>query len=192
MRNATALPRYFGYGRGITFYTWTSDQYSQYGTKVISATVRDATYILDEILDNETDLTILEHTSDHAGYTDLVFALFDLLGMRFSPRLRDLGDAKLYRIRGGLINDFAHFPNLTGLFTGQVDIDRIARARLASLARADGKIRRKQEQAQTEQARCLNLVANAIVVRNTLYIQAVAYFDVEGVTPNSVPILQKA
>ncbi len=54
--------------------------------------------------------------------------------MRFSPRLRDLGDARLYRIRDGLVDDFAHFPNLTGLFTGQVDIDRIARARLASLA----------------------------------------------------------
>ena len=26
--NATALPRYFGYGRGVTFYTWTSDQFS--------------------------------------------------------------------------------------------------------------------------------------------------------------------
>jgi hypothetical protein len=59
-RGATAVPRYFGYGRGITFYTWTSDQYSQYGTKVISTTVRDATYVLDEILDNETDLDVLE------------------------------------------------------------------------------------------------------------------------------------
>ncbi|MBV8129568.1 MAG: recombinase family protein [Planctomycetaceae bacterium] len=43
VRNATALPRYFGYGRGVTFYTWTSDQFSRYGTKVIPATVRDAT-----------------------------------------------------------------------------------------------------------------------------------------------------
>lgn len=69
VRNATALPRYFGYGRGITFYTWTSDQYAQFGTKVISATVRDATYVLDEILDNETELTIREHTTDTDGYT---------------------------------------------------------------------------------------------------------------------------
>ena len=86
-----SLPRYFGYGQGITFYTWTSDQFSQYGTKVISTTVRDATYVLDEILDNETDLAILKHTTDTAGYTDLVFALFDVLGMQFSPRIRDLG-----------------------------------------------------------------------------------------------------
>ncbi len=31
---ATALPRYFGTGRGLTFYTWTSDQFSQYGSRV--------------------------------------------------------------------------------------------------------------------------------------------------------------
>jgi TnpA family transposase len=75
----------------VTFYTWTSDQFSQYGTKVIPATVRDATYVLDEILDNETELSIVEHTTDTAGYTDIVFALFDLLGMQFSPRSRAHG-----------------------------------------------------------------------------------------------------
>jgi TnpA family transposase len=67
VRNARALPRYFGYGQGLTFYTWSSDQFSQYGTKVISSTLRDATYVLDAILDNETDLIILEHTTDTAG-----------------------------------------------------------------------------------------------------------------------------
>ena len=61
--NATALPKYFGLGRGLTFYTWTSDQYSQYGSKVISSTVHDATYVLDEIIDNQTDLPILEDVS---------------------------------------------------------------------------------------------------------------------------------
>jgi hypothetical protein len=95
VRMATALPRYFGYGKGVTFYTWTSDQFSQYGTKVIPTTVRDATYVLDEILDNETELPILEHTTDTAGYTEIVFALFDLLGLQFSPRIRDLGDQRL-------------------------------------------------------------------------------------------------
>jgi TnpA family transposase len=89
---------------------------------VISATVRDATYILDEILNNETELTILEHTSDHEGYTDLVFGLFDLLGMRFSPRIKDLGGARLYRLR----DDFEHYPSLEGRLTGKVDLSRIA------------------------------------------------------------------
>ncbi len=32
---AAALPRYFSFGRGVTFYTWTSAQFSQFGSKVI-------------------------------------------------------------------------------------------------------------------------------------------------------------
>lgn len=96
-RRARTLPRYFGYGQGVTFYTWTSDQFSQYGSKVIPSTIRDATYVLDAILDNETDLDIVEHTTDTAGYTELVFALFGLLGLTFSPRIRDLADQQLYR-----------------------------------------------------------------------------------------------
>jgi TnpA family transposase len=36
-----------------------------------------------------------------------------------------------------------------------------------------GVIRRKQEEAQTNQAMCLNLVTNAVVVWNTVYMQAV-------------------
>lgn len=97
LRQARALPRYFGYGKGITFYSWTSDQFSQYGSKPVPTTLRDATYVLDEILNNETELPILEHTTDTAGYTELIFALFDLLGLQFSPRIRDLADQELYR-----------------------------------------------------------------------------------------------
>jgi len=98
-QKAVALPRYFGYGRGVTFYTWTSDQFSQYGNKVIPSTTRDATYLLDGILDNETDLMILEHTTDTAGYTEVIFALFDLLGLSFAPRIRDVGHQQLYRVK---------------------------------------------------------------------------------------------
>jgi Tn3 transposase DDE domain len=38
--------------------------------------------------------------------------------------------------------------------------------------RDKGVIRRKQEEAQTNQAMCLNLVTNAVVVWNTVYMQA--------------------
>lgn len=122
VRQARALPRYFGYGKGITFYTWTSDQFSQYGSKAIPSTTRDATYVLDEILNNETELPILEHTTDTAGYTELIFALFDLLGLRFSPRIRDLGDQKLYRTNK--INMDA-YPKLKEHLQGVINKERI-------------------------------------------------------------------
>ena len=97
IRQARSLPLYFGYGKGMTFYSWTSDQFSQYGSKPVPTTHRDGTYVLDEIENNETELPILELTTDTAGYTELMFALFDLMGLRFSPRIRDLADQKLYR-----------------------------------------------------------------------------------------------
>lgn len=244
VRNASALPRYFGYGEGITFYSWSSDQLSQYGTKVISSTIRDATYVLDEILNNETDLTILEHTSDTAGYTDLVFALFDLLGMQFSPRLRDLGDRQLYKLK----TDTTIYPRLDARLTGRIDLTRLLEG-WDDLARVTGSLKRgyvtasllisrlqayprqgqltkllqeygrliktifvlryledealrrrvhtqlnkgeklhdlrkflffaregvvsqKYEEGQANQAGCLNLLTNAVIVWNTVYMQA--------------------
>jgi TnpA family transposase len=242
--NATAIPRYFGYGRGVTFYTWTADQFSQYGTKVIPATARDATYVLDAILENETELPLVEHATDTAGYTEMIFALFDLLGMQFCPRIRDLKDQQLY-----YVDSKTEYPNLAARLKGRINQDRIrqywddllrvmgslktgwvtsslfigklqAYPRQNALARAiqeygkliktifvlryvesedyrrrintqlnkgealhalrrllffgnEGKIRRKQEEAQTNQAGCLNLLTNAVIVWNTVYMAKV-------------------
>ena len=91
-------------------------------TNVIPTTIRDATYVLDEILDNETELAILEHTTDTAGYTDLVFGLFDLLGLQFSPRLADLADKKLYRIDKQI-----KYKNINSLIKGKINVDLILR-----------------------------------------------------------------
>nr|WP_280244213.1 Tn3 family transposase [Nocardia abscessus] len=60
-------------------------------------TRREAHYDLDEILGNATDLPITEHATDTHGVTLVNFALFDLLGMQLSPRIRDLGKITLYR-----------------------------------------------------------------------------------------------
>ncbi len=97
-RNARSIPRYYGYGKGITHYSWTSDQFSLYGAKVIPSTVRDATYVLDGILGNESELAISEHTVDTSGFTETVFALFGMLGLRFSPRIKDISEQRLYRM----------------------------------------------------------------------------------------------
>ncbi len=96
--NAQALPRYFGLGRGLSYYTWTSDQLSQFATKVVPPTMREATFTLDALLDNESDLMLYEHTTDTAGYTEMLFGLFDLLGFAFAPRIRDLSRQQLYRM----------------------------------------------------------------------------------------------
>lgn len=118
--NASALPRYYGYGRGLTHYTWTADVHAQYGVRVISSTVRDATYVHDAIRDNATELPIVEHTTDTHGFTYAVFAIFDLDGLRFSPRLRDIADQTLYRV------DRTHrYSHIESVLTGFVNLDPI-------------------------------------------------------------------
>ena len=67
---------------------------------VLGVGVRDSTYVLDGLLYHESDLRIEEHYTDTAGFTDHVFALMHLLGFRFAPRIRDLGDTKLYIPKG--------------------------------------------------------------------------------------------
>jgi TnpA family transposase len=71
----------------------------------VNVGVRDSTYVLDGLLYHESDLRIEEHYTDTAGFTDHVFALMHLLGFRFAPRIRDLGDTKLYIPKGDAAYD---------------------------------------------------------------------------------------
>ena len=245
IRKAASIPKYFGYGRGVTFYSWTSNQLSQYGTKFIVSTIRDATYVLDEILNNETDLQILEHTTDTAGYTELVFALFDLLGMKFSPRISDIAGQHIYRpesinikdleslkhqvkgiinrerilkqwddlfrVAGSLklgwvtalllIQKLQSFPRKNELTRALQEYGRLIKSiyvlkwyedktfrrrigiqlnkgeALHSLRSSfhianRGYIRRKDSDGLTNQVNCLNLITNAVITWNTVYMAA--------------------
>ena len=101
---------------GTTIYRFTSDQFSSYYSKIINTNSRDATHVLDGLLNNDTDLNIEEHYTDTAGYTDQVFALTYLLGFRFAPRIRDLSDVKLFTL-----NRCDKFSNLDGILKGKIN-----------------------------------------------------------------------
>jgi len=104
----------------VQFYTHISDQYAPFHTKVINATVRDATHVLDGLLYHESDLRIEEHYTDTASFTDHVFGLMHLLGFRFAPRIRDLADKRLY-IHG----DSKLYPTLASLIGGSLNVNLI-------------------------------------------------------------------
>jgi TnpA family transposase len=91
-------PKYYGQGRGITWYNLLSDQFSGLGGIVVPGTLRDSLQILALLLEQQTDLRPTEIMTDTGAYSDTVFGLFWLLGYQFSPRLADLGGARLWRI----------------------------------------------------------------------------------------------
>jgi TnpA family transposase len=90
--------RYLGRGRGVTYYNFTSDQFTGFHAIIIPGTLRDSLFILDGLLGNTTVLDPQEIMADTAGYSDVIFGLFWLLGYQFSPRLADVGHARFWRI----------------------------------------------------------------------------------------------
>jgi TnpA family transposase len=66
-------------------------------------------------------LQIEEHYTDTAGFTDHVFALCHLLGFRFAPRIRHVGDTRLYSLEKP-----ATYPTLERLIGGTVNTKLIA------------------------------------------------------------------
>ena len=121
---AKHLSRYFARGQGVSAYTHVSDQHSTFGTKVIAATAPESPYALDGILGNQTDLPVTEHATDTAGATLANFALFDLVDLQLSPRIRDLGKITLYRT-GPRANFTSRYPSAGHLLTRRLNEDLI-------------------------------------------------------------------
>ena len=126
----------YGTEPGVTFYTHLSDQYGPFKVKVISSTVRDAPHMVDGLLYHETELPIHEHYTDTWGYTDQVFGMTHLLGFRFAPRIRDLGDKRIYSIEKP-----ETYPALAPLLGGTINLKQIE-GHWDDLLRLTGSIRK--------------------------------------------------
>ena len=119
--NAGPNSKYFHAERGVTYYNFTSDQFSGFHGIVIPGTLHDSAYVLDGLLENQTSLEPKELMTDTAGYSDLVFGLFWLLGFQFSPRLADIGESRFWRL-----DRTADYGPLNGLARHRIHTNLIA------------------------------------------------------------------
>ena len=241
--NAGPNRKYFNADRGVTYYNFTSDQFTGFHAIVIPGTLRDSMYILDGLLEHQTRLRPVEIMADTAGVSDVVFGLFWLLGYQFSPRLADLGEAQFWRLDPradyGVLNGIARArvpakliahnwddllrvagslqqgtvsasELMRSLLRGKrpstltraigalgripktlymlayVDDERYRRRILTQLNRGEsrhsmaravfhgqrGELRQRYREGQEDQLGALGLVVNAIVLWNTLYMEA--------------------
>jgi TnpA family transposase len=175
-------PLYFGAGRGVTYYNLMSDRFTGLNGIVVPGTLRDSLVLLSVVLEQETELEPAEIVTDTGAYTDVIFAIFWLLGFQFSPRLADIGGARFWRIAA---RAEAYGP-LNGLARHRVDAALIARhwddlLRLAGslklgLVQAGGLMRMLQTNDRpTRLARALAELGRII---KTLYL--LAYLDDEA------------
>lgn len=73
-------PKYFRASQGITYYNFTSNQFTGFHGIVIPGTTHEAPFILEGQLEQQTVLKPVEIMADTAAYSDLIFGLFYLLG----------------------------------------------------------------------------------------------------------------
>jgi TnpA family transposase len=144
-------PRYFGYyDRAVTVYTHTSDQYSVFGTRPISCAPREAPWVIDGLLENDTVLRPREHYTDTGGYTEHVFGLCHLLGYSFMPRLRDLKDQQIYKV-----NPEGSYGPVDSLFRAGINRELI-REQWDSLVRVAASLRNRSAPAHVVLKRLSN------------------------------------
>lgn len=91
-------PKYFGIGRGVTWYNLLSNQFSGLNEITVPGTQRDSLLLLAVLLEQQTTLHPTQIMTDTGAYSDIVFGLFRLLGYRFCPRLADVGGTRFWRI----------------------------------------------------------------------------------------------
>ncbi len=114
-------PKYFGIGRGVTYYNLISDQFTGLNAVTVPGTLRDSLVLLAVVLEQQTELQPTKIMTDTGAYSDVVFGLFRLLGYRFSPRLADIGGTRFWRI-----DPQADYGELNALAHQRINLDLIA------------------------------------------------------------------
>ena len=118
--HAGSNPKYFGYGRGVTWYNLLSDQCTGLNGITVPGTLRDSLILLAVVLEQETELQPTRIMTDTGAYSDVIFGLFRLLGYRFSPRLAEIGGTRFWRI-----NPHADYGELNDLSRHRVPLGRM-------------------------------------------------------------------
>ncbi|KQX29237.1 MULTISPECIES: Tn3 family transposase [Ensifer] len=110
----------YGKRPGASLYGFLSNRFASFFSRMIQASESEAPYVLDGLLHNESSIEIHEHATDTAGATETTFSMFHAYGYRLIPRIRNLGNRRLFVIDP----DPAYAP-LDALIAGTVNMDVI-------------------------------------------------------------------
>ncbi|MBY0545200.1 MAG: Tn3 family transposase [Gammaproteobacteria bacterium] len=87
--------KYFGKGKGVSIYTFIDERQVLFHSTVISASDREAAYVIDGLNNNDVVKTHI-HSTDTHGYTELIFSTTHFMDMTFAPRIKNIGDQRIY------------------------------------------------------------------------------------------------
>jgi TnpA family transposase len=89
----------------------------------IPCRLREAAFVLDGLVEHDTELDPRTCYTDTHGYTEVVMATAALLGFELAPRIRDIHDQTLYKL-----DHSQHYPHLDPILTGAIKAHRITPA----------------------------------------------------------------
>ena len=109
--NANYSYKYHGNGKGASVYRFIDERGILFYSTVFSSSERDAVYVIDGLLHNESIQSDM-HSTDTHGYTEMIFAVSHLMGVTFAPRIKNILSLKLVsfsRIKPKAANE-AEYP----------------------------------------------------------------------------------
>ena len=87
--------KYFGKDAGTVMYTFIDERQALYYSTVLSASQREAPYVIDGLMNNDVNEDKI-HSTDEFGFTESLFCATHLLGISFAPRFKRTGHKVLY------------------------------------------------------------------------------------------------
>jgi len=96
--NANYSFKYLGQDPGVSAYTFIDERNFLWHHEVISASEREAAYVIDGLMHNDVIKSDI-HSTDTHGYSEIIFGALHLLGFSFAPRIKNLKHQQLYGFR---------------------------------------------------------------------------------------------
>ena len=90
--------KYFGKGKGVTMYTFLDERQVLFHSQVISASEREAAFVMDGLLQNDVIKSDI-HSTDTHGFTETVFAATHFINTAFAPRFKKVANQKIYAFK---------------------------------------------------------------------------------------------
>jgi TnpA family transposase len=112
---ATYSFKYFGKDKGISIYTFIDERQSLFHSLVMSASEREAAYVIDG-LNKVSSPQVAIHSTDMHGYTESIFGVTHFLDIAFAPRLKQIGKQRRYALsskQAYLSKGYKILPNQT-------------------------------------------------------------------------------
>jgi TnpA family transposase len=94
---ATYSFKYFGQEQGVSACNFLDERHFLWHHTVISAAEREAAYVIDGLMHNDVVKSDI-HSTDTAGYSEILFGTMHLLGFASAPRMKNVGRQRLYAL----------------------------------------------------------------------------------------------